>query len=334
MTHTLLIAEAGVNHDGDVAKAMALVDAAADAGADVVKFQSFTADALVTPLAPCADYQVRQAGPADSQLAMLQRLELSADAHRQLAERCRSRGVRFLSTAFDDRSLDLLLQLDLPFHKIPSGEITNLPMLRRIGAIGRPVLLSTGMATLGEIEEALIALEAAGTSRDLITVLQCTTSYPAPVEHANLRAMHALAQAFGVRVGYSDHTEGIATAVAAVALGACVVEKHITLDRDALGPDHAASLEPPQFAAMVSAIREVERALGDGRKSPSADELANRIPARKSIVAARDLPAGHVLEARDLAAKRPGGGVSPMLWDEVVGRTTRRDYRTNEAIEL
>jgi N,N'-diacetyllegionaminate synthase len=330
---TLVIAEAGVNHDGDLAKALALVDAAAATGADVVKFQTFKASALATAAAPRAEYQVRQTGTTDSQQEMLRRLELDASAHEALVAHCSTRGIAFLSTAFDDESLGLLLSLGMPYHKVPSGEITNLPMLRRIGAVGRRVLLSTGMATLGEIEAAVDALEQAGTSRELITILHCTTDYPASIDDVNLRALPALAAAFGTAVGYSDHTAGINVATAAVALGASVIEKHLTLDCTAPGPDHAASLEPADFATMVTAIRTVERALGDGIKRPTERERANRIPARKSIVAARDLPIGHVLAETDLAVKRPGGGVSPMRWDEIVGRTTTRAYRADEAIE-
>ena len=330
---TLVIAEAGVNHDGDLAKALALVDAAAAAGADVVKFQTFKASALATAAAPRAEYQVRQTGTTDSQQEMLRRLELDASAHETLVAHCATRRIAFLSTAFDDESLDLLLGLGMPYHKVPSGEITNLPMLRRIGAVGRRVLLSTGMATLGEIEAAVDALERAGTPRGLITILHCTTDYPASIDDVNLRALPALAAAFGTAVGYSDHTAGIDVATAAVALGASVIEKHLTLDRTAPGPDHAASLEPADFATMVTAIRTVERALGDGIKRPTERERANRIPARKSIVAARDLPIGHVLAETDLTVKRPGGGVSPMRWDEIVGRTTTRAYRADEAIE-
>ena len=330
---TVIIAEAGVNHDGDVSKALALVDAAAEAGADIVKFQTFQASALATAAAPRAAYQVRQTGSADSQLEMLRRLELDPAAYARLVERCAVRGVAFLSTAFDDASLDLLLRLDMPYFKVPSGEITNLPMLRRIGAAGRSVLLSTGMASLGDIEAALEALEAAGTPRASVTVLHCTTEYPAPFDDVNLRAMVVMGAAFGTAVGYSDHTLGIEVPTAAVALGATVIEKHVTLDRAAPGPDHAASLEPAEFAAMVRAIRNVERCLGDGIKRPTARERANRIPARKSIVAARDLPAGHVLVDADLSVKRPGTGVSPMRWDEFIGRITTRPYRADEALD-
>jgi N,N'-diacetyllegionaminate synthase len=331
--HTVVIAEAGVNHDGDLSKAVALIDAAVDAGADVVKFQTFKASALATPAAQKAEYQVRQTGSADSQQEMLQRLELDAAAHSALLAHCAKREVAFLSTAFDDPSLDLLLGLDMPYLKVPSGEITNLPMLRRIGAAGRKVLLSTGMANLGEVEAAVEALEAAGAPRSQITILHCTTDYPASLDEVNLRAMVAMAAAFGTAVGYSDHTEGIEISTAAVAMGATVIEKHLTLDRSSPGPDHAASLEPAEFAAMISAIRNVERALGDGIKRPTLRERTNRVHARKSIVAARDLPAGHVLAAADLAVKRPGVGVSPMRWDELVGRAIARSYATDEALE-
>ncbi len=331
---TLIIAEAGVNHNGDVATACALVDAAVAADADVVKFQTFRADRLATSAAPKAAYQERQTKSAGAQRDMLARLELDAAAHLTILTHCQARGIEFLSTAFDDQSLDLLLSLNMARYKVPSGEITNLPMLRRIGALGRPVILSTGMATLGDIEAAVGALLAAGTPRSALTVLQCTTDYPASLDDVNLRAMQAIGTAFGVAVGFSDHTAGIEASVAAVALGATVIEKHLTLDTAAEGPDHAASLEPGEFRALVMAIRNVERALGTGLKGPTPREAANRIPARKSIVAARDIAVGTVLTTDDLAVKRPGSGVSPMRWDEVIGRTARRDFVADEMIEL
>jgi N,N'-diacetyllegionaminate synthase len=334
VTHTLIIAEAGVNHNGDVATACALVDAAVAAAADVVKFQTFRADRLATSAARKAAYQERQTGAAGAQRDMLARLELDAAAHAAILAHCQTRGIEFLSTAFDDESLDLLLSLNMARYKVPSGEITNLPMLRRVGALGRPVILSTGMATLGDIEAAIAALLAAGTSRDALTVLQCTTDYPASLDDVNLRAMRAIGEAFGVAVGFSDHTPGIEASVAAVALGATVIEKHLTLDVTAEGPDHAASLEPDEFRALVSAIRNVERAMGSGLKAPTPREAANRIPARKSIVAARDIAAGTVFTTDDLAVKRPGNGLSPMRWDEVVGRTARRAFAADEMIEL
>ena len=331
---TLIIAEAGVNHNGDVATACALVDAAVEAGADIAKFQTFRADRLATSAAPKAAYQERQTKSGGAQRDMLSRLELDAAAHRTIRAHCQSRGIEFLSTAFDDESLDLLLSLDMARYKVPSGEITNLPMLRRVGALGRPVILSTGMATLGDIEAAIGALLLAGTPRDLLTVLQCTTDYPASLGDVNLRAMQVMGAAFGVAVGFSDHTAGIEASVAAVALGATVIEKHLTLDATAEGPDHAASLEPGEFRSLVSAIRNVELALGSGLKAPTPREAANRIPARKSIVAARDIAAGTVLGPTDLAVKRPGSGLSPMRWDEVVGSTARRAFVADEMIEL
>ncbi|MES3032808.1 MAG: N-acetylneuraminate synthase [Gemmatimonadota bacterium] len=334
MSRTLIIAEAGVNHNGSVDTACALVDAAFEAAADVVKFQTFRADQLATGAAPKAAYQERQTRSGGAQRDMLAALELDAQAHARIHKHCRTRGIEFLSTAFDDASLDLLLALDMARYKIPSGELTNLPMLRRLGALGKPLILSTGMATLGDIEAALQAVVAAGTTLADITVLQCTTDYPAAMDDVNLRAMQTIATAFGVAVGFSDHTAGIEASVAAVALGATVIEKHLTLDRTMTGPDHAASLEPDAFTAMVAAIRNVERALGNGRKVPTVREAANRVAARKSIVAARPIPVGAVLGAADLNVKRPGSGLSPMRWDEVVGSTTRRAYDTDDLIEL
>ena len=331
---TLIIAEAGVNHNGDVATACALVDAAVEAGADVAKFQTFKADSLATAVAPKAAYQERQLSDAGSQRDMLVSLELDAAAHRAILAHCRSRGIEFLSTAFDDESLDLLLTLDLQRYKVPSGEITNLPMLRRVGSLGLPIILSTGMATLGDVEAALHALIDVGTDRASITVLQCTTDYPASMDDVNLRAMQSMGNAFGVAIGYSDHTAGIEASVAAVALGATVVEKHLTLDKLASGPDHAASLEPSEFAGLVRAIRNVERALGTGQKTPTQRETANSIPARKSIVAARDIPAGTIFTAADLTVKRPATGLSPMRWDEVLGRPATRAFVLDEMIEL
>lgn len=330
----LVIAEAGVNHNGSVDTACALVDAAVAAGADVVKFQTFTAASLATASAPKAAYQERQTASGGAQRDMLARLELDAAAHRTILAHCQARGIEFLSTAFDDGSLDLLLSLGMARYKVPSGEITNLPMLRRVGALGRPVILSTGMATLGDVEAAIDALLLAGTPREVLTVLQCTTAYPASMDDVNLRAMRAMGDVFGVAIGFSDHTAGIEASVAAVALGATVIEKHLTLDKTAVGPDHAASLEPAEFTALVAAIRNVERALGTGLKRPSATEAANRIPARKSIAAARDIAEGTVFTAADLIAKRPGTGLSPMRWDDVIGRPARRAFVADELIEL
>jgi N,N'-diacetyllegionaminate synthase len=330
----LIIAEGGVNHNGDVSLAEKLVDAGAAAGADLVKFQTFSAARLATRAAPKAGYQGRNDGRADEgQFEMLRRLELTPEAHRLLIERCRSRGVGFFSTAFDLESLELLVSLGFDRFKIPSGEITNLPYLRRVGSLGREVFLSTGMSTLGEVEAAVEALCAAGAPRERIVVLHCNTDYPTRMHDVNLSAMRNLGRALGVRFGYSDHTEGIEVAVAAVALGACVIEKHFTLDRSLPGPDHRASLEPVELAAMVRAIRNVESAMGDGIKRPSAGEAPNRAIARKSLVAARVIRRGELLTADNITAKRPGTGVSPMRLDEVVGRLAARDYAPDDPIE-
>ena len=331
---TLIIAEAGVNHNGDLIVARRLVDAAAAAGADLVKFQTFAADRMVTQEAAKAGYQSVVTDANESQYAMLRRLELDRAAHEMLIGHCRDRNIQFFSTAFDEASLDLLAELGLDRFKIPSGELTNLPYLRRVARQGMPVILSTGMATLGEIEAALNALIAAGTPRERITVLHCNTEYPTPMVDVNLRAMLAIQSAFGVAVGYSDHTNGIEVAVAAVALGATVIEKHLTLDRTLPGPDHKASLEPHEFKAMVTAIRNVESALGDGIKRPTRSEARNIPVARKSLVAARAIQAGEVFDLFNVTVKRPGTGLSPMRWDEVMGRRAWRDFAADELLEL
>jgi N,N'-diacetyllegionaminate synthase len=330
----LIIAEAGVNHNGDHALARRLVEAAAAAGADLVKFQTFAADRLATRKAAKAEYQSVVTGADETQHAMLRGLELDRAAHEMLIGHCRDRGIGFFSTAFDEASVDLLVELGVDRFKIPSGELTNLPYLRHVARQGRPVILSTGMATLGEIEAALDALVVAGASRDRITVLHCSTEYPTPMADVNLRAMLAIRHAFGVAVGYSDHTLGIEVAVAAVALGATVIEKHLTLDRALPGPDHKASLEPSEFTAMVAAIRNVELALGDGIKRPTRSEAKNIPVVRKSLVAARAIRAGEVFDSRNVTVKRPGTGLSPMRWDEVIGRRAPRDFGPDELLEL
>jgi len=329
-----VIAEAGVNHNGSLETAADLVHAAARAGADAVKFQAFSADALASRTAPKAAYQERSTGTAESQLEMLRALELDENAHRTLQQVAAEQGIDFLSSAFDLESVAMLGRMGLKAHKIPSGEITNLPYLRAVAALGAPVILSTGMAEMREVADALGALEAAGALRDRVTVLHCSTEYPAPFEDANLRAMVAMRDEFGVAVGYSDHTDGIAVPVAAVALGASIIEKHLTLDRTLPGPDHAASLEPARFAEMVAAIRAVEVALGDGVKRPSAGESENRAVVRKSIVAARAIAAGEALTEDNLTTKRPGTGISPMCWDAVIGTAAVRDFAPDEEIEL
>lgn len=329
----LVIAEAGVNHNGDMALARKLVAEAAAAGADLVKFQSFRSDKLVVPGAPKARYQAASTDAAESQLDMIRKLELSRADHELLIEECGRHRIGFFSTAFDAESFDLLVELKLDRVKVPSGEITNLPLLRRFGRSRLPVIVSTGMATLGDIEAALAALEAAGTRREQITLLHCNTEYPTPMADVNLRAMQTLRDAFGLPVGYSDHTSGIEVPIAAVALGAVVIEKHFTLDRTLPGPDHPASLEPQELRAMVAAIRNIEVALGDGIKRPSPSEARNRAIARKSMVASRPIGAGEVFSETNVTAKRPGTGLSPMRWDEVIGRVARRDFAVDEQIE-
>ena len=289
---TLIIAEAGVNHNGDLELAKQIVKAAANAGADLVKFQTFTAERLAIDSAPKADYQNQTTDQKQSQFSMLRQLELTAEMHEQLIVYCSKQGIGFFSTGFDLQSVDYLASLGADRFKIPSGEITNLPYLRHVGAFGKPLILSTGMATLGEIEAALDACEIAGTPRSRITVLHCNTEYPTPMQDVNLRAMCSIRDAFGVAVGYSDHTLGIEVPIAAVALGATVIEKHLTLDRNWPGPDHKASLEPDEFAVMVRAIRNIEQAMGDGIKRPSPSEGKNKPIARKSLVAARSIKAG------------------------------------------
>lgn len=333
MKDTLVIAEAGVNHNGDLNLAFRLVEAAAEAGADVVKFQTFNAKQLATASADKAPYQRKLTGEAESQRDMLQKLQLAREDHLRLIDYCNRIGIEFLSTAFDLVSIDLLSSLKIQRWKIPSGEITNLPYLRKIGCFKQPVILSTGMANLGEIEAAIDVLELAGTSRDQITVLHCTTEYPAPLDEVNLRAMQTISRSFRVAVGYSDHTDGIAVPIAAVAMGATVIEKHITLDCAMEGPDHRASLEPDQFSAMVQGIRAIEQALGDGAKRPTASERANLLIVRKSLVAARAIQAGELLTADNITAKRPGTGISPMHWDALIGRNSSRDYAPDELIE-
>ena len=331
---TLVIAEAGVNHNGDIEMARRLVEVAAQSGADFVKFQTFKAEKLVTHKAAKAFYQVQLGAEGESQFDMLHRLELSFEMHVALIEHCKVHGIRFLSTGFDIESVNLLASLDIPLFKIPSGEITNLPYLQHIGGKRKPIILSTGMANMDEIAAALAVLETAGTPREQITVLHCNTEYPTPMRDVNLLAMQSIREAFGVQVGYSDHTRGIEVPIAAVALGATVIEKHFTLDRNLPGPDHQASLEPSELSAMVATIRNIELALGDGVKRPSPSEAKNIPIARKSLVAACPIRAGELFTLNNLAVKRPGSGVSPMRLNEMLGRLAKRDYQVDELIEL
>lgn len=346
---TFVIAEAGVNHNGSVELARKLIDAAAAAGADAVKFQTFKASLLVTDAAEKAAYQKVTTGAAESQADMIRKLELSAGDFAALSEHCRAKGVQFLSTPFDVPSVTLLSDLGVPLLKVPSGELTNPFLLQACARTSLPLLVSTGMSTLGDVEAALAELaatwlgaapdeawsnpEAHRLLRERVTLFHCTTEYPAPLGEVNLRAMTTLAEAFGLPVGYSDHTDGISVPTAAVALGAAVIEKHFTLDRNLPGPDHKASLEPAAFAAMVRSIRDVELALGSRVKAASASERPNMKVARRSLVAARAIRKGETITLDLLSAKRPGGGVSPMRYREFVGRMASRDFAKDEALE-
>ena len=335
----LIIAEAGVNHDGDLNQALKLVDMAAEAGADIVKFQSFDARSLATAEATLAEYQYKgsleeNSDGAGAQLALLERLQLSWEDHLALLRHCTDRGIEFFSTAFDLGSLQLLADLGVRRFKIPSGEITNLPLMRRIASFGEEVIVSTGMAELSEVGAAIESLEIAGLPKEKITLLHCTTEYPAPIQDVNLHAMGAMASKFDVRVGYSDHTEGVEVAIAAVALGAKVIEKHFTLDKNLPGPDHRASLEPVDLELMVSAIRKIESALGSDQKKCTSSEKKNVPLVRKSIVAARPIQEGEAFTEENLTVKRPGTGLSPMLWDSVLGRRASRSFQIDERITL
>ena len=330
---TLIIAEAGVNHNGDIKIAKQLIDVAADCGADYVKFQTFSADRIVTKSADKAEYQKQSSDSSESQFEMLKRLELSVEMHLKLIEHCKHKSIKFLSTGFDIQSVDLLVGLGLNLVKIPSGEITNLPLLRHIGSLDLPVILSSGMSTMKEIGDALLILEQTGLPRAQITVLHCTTEYPTPMDEVNLRAMNSIRNTLGVAVGYSDHTLGIEVSVAAVALGASVIEKHFTIDRSLPGPDHKASSEPVELVAMVKAIRNIEVALGSDVKEPTMSEIKNAHIARKSILASQKIEKGEILSTVNLVVKRPGNGVSPMLWDRLIGQVATRTYLPDEMIE-
>ena len=334
MTHCLIIAEAGVNHNGDLALAKQLINAAVDAGADAVKFQTFQADLLASADAGKAPYQKNSTHQTESQRQMLARLQLDAQAHEELLRHAGQHGIELLSTPFDIPSIDLLEQLDLRRFKIPSGEITNIPYLRHIGRLKKPLILSTGMATLGETERAIDTLTATGMPRNEITLLHANSAYPTPMQDVNLRAMQTLQPAFALPCGYSDHTPGIEIPVAAVALGACVIEKHFTLDRNLPGPDHAASLEPDELAAMVRAIRNVESAMGSPVKRPTASEKINRPMARKRIVATTTIRKGEPFSSTNLTTQRAPAGLCASCWDEVTGRKANREYQAGEGIIL
>lgn len=330
-----IIAEAGVNHNGSLDLAKTMVEAAAAAGADAIKFQTFKAERLVTAAAPKAEYQRSTTSEDESQLEMLRKLELNFEAHKQLLDKCRQAGIDFLSTPFDIESVDLLYNFGMGIFKIPSGEITNLPILRKIGSLGKKVILSTGMADLKEINEALDVLTKSGTGLSNIIVLHCNTEYPTPMEDVNLRAMQNIKEAFpGISVGYSDHTQGVEVSIAAVALGAEVIEKHFTLDQNMEGPDHRASLEPDQLALLVRSIRNIEKAMGDGFKKTTQSEQKNKTIARKSIVAKCAISKGELLSEKNLTTMRPGNGISPMRWDETINTLAKKDFQPGELIEM
>jgi len=334
--HTLIIAEAGVNHNGSIELAKKLVEKAKEAGVDYIKFQTFKASKLVTKSAKQAEYQQKNIGKeGDSQYQMLRKLELSPEEHEILIDYCLQLGIKFFSTAFDFDSIEYLHSLNLGLWKIPSGEVTNYPFLKRIAAYNEPTILSTGMCDMEDVRAAVDALYKNGLSKENLILLHCNTEYPTPFEDVNLKAMDALRKEFGVEVGYSDHTKGIEVPIAAVALGATVIEKHFTLDRNMEGPDHKASLEPDELKAMVSAIRNIEKAVGgDGTKHVSESEKKNIAIARKSIVAACDIKAGEVFTEQNLTVKRPGNGVSPMRWEEAVGTKAKRDFSEDDLIEI
>lgn len=327
-----IIAEAGVNHNGSLARAKEMADAAKAAGADVVKYQTAVPELVVSRFAEKAEYQKEQTGAGESQLEMTRRIHFGFDAHRELKEYCDSLGVTYLSTPFDLASIDFLASLALPVYKIPSGEITNLPYLERVAALKKPVILSTGMSVLEEIDAALNVLAKGGAGT--VTLLHCNTEYPTPYSDANLRAMLELKERFGCPVGYSDHTPGWEADVAAAALGACIIEKHFTLDKSLPGPDHKASLAPDELAAMIRAVRHTEQALGDGHKHVTQSEAKNMSIARKSIVAKRDIAAGEIFTEDNITTKRPGDGVSPMRWHEVLGMKAKRAFAEDEKIEV
>jgi N,N'-diacetyllegionaminate synthase len=331
-----VIAEAGVNHNGSVETAKKMIDAAVQAGADAIKFQTFKTEKLVCKSAPQAEYQMKNSaeGESDTQFTLLKKLEINQETHRELFDYCEQSGIVFISTPFDLESIDLLKSLGLELIKVPSGEITNYPYLKKVAQTFHRVVLSTGMADLGEIEDALAILIDNGIARENITVLHCNTEYPTPIQDVNLRAMLTIRDAFGVKVGYSDHTLGIEVSIAATALGATVIEKHFTLDKNMEGPDHAASLEPDELLMLVRGIRNTEKSLGSPLKRPSASEAKNKAVVRKSIIAAREIRQGETFTADNLCVKRPGTGISPMQWDQVIDQVARRDYLEDEIIEL
>lgn len=330
---TLVIAEIGVNHNGDVELAKQLIDAAKASGADVAKFQVFDAERLVTVDAPSADYQTRNTGKEQHQLQLLQDLQLSTADFGALRAYCEAIGIEFMASGFSIEDIDTIVSLGVQRLKIPSGEITNLPYLRAAGSYKLPIILSTGMATIDEVQDALVVLEESGLDKSLVTVLHCTTDYPTAPEYVNLRAMLTIEKELGTNVGYSDHSEGILVSSMAVALGAKVIEKHLTLDKNLPGPDHKASLNPTEFGEMVQGIRIVEEALGSEEKIPTEVETANRLIARKSIVASKPIEVGETFSPENVTTKRPGTGISPMEWDNIIGTLAKRNYSKDELID-
>lgn len=334
MSKVFIIAEAGVNHNGDINIAKKLVDVAVDAGADAIKFQTFKAEELVCKNAKKAEYQKQYTEKDESQLEMLKKLQLDFDKHKELVNYCDSKGIMFLSTPFDLKSIDLLEELDLKIYKIPSGEITNYPYLKKIAGLKKKIIMSTGMCYLNEIKSALDVLKENGSKDEDITILHCNTEYPTPIEDVNLNAMITMKNELNVEVGYSDHTLGIEVPIAAVAMGASVIEKHFTLDKQMEGPDHKSSLNPRQLKAMVEAIRNIEKALGSFKKEPSNSERKNLIIARKSIVAKYKIKKDQILNEENLTCKRPGSGISPMMWSKVIGKKAMKNFSEDELIEF
>jgi N,N'-diacetyllegionaminate synthase len=331
---TTIIAEIGVNHNGNISLAKQLIDVASHAGADLVKFQTFNTSALVIKNSTMADYQKNNNRQYKSQFDMLKCLELTLEMHKDLQSYCKKKKIEFFSTAFDIKSLDFLNDIGLKFFKVPSGELTNLPYLRHVASFGKPLIISTGMATLDEVEESLKTIEKYGVKRKDVTILHCNTAYPTPIKDVNLKAMCTIRDKLKVAVGYSDHTLGFEVSLAAVGLGATIIEKHLTIDRNLSGPDHNSSLEPDEFTKMVQCIRNIEEALGSGIKKPSNSELKNKLVVRKSLVAIKPIRKGDIFSKKNIGVKRPGTGISPMLWDKVIGQIATKDFVEDELITI
>ena len=333
MKKTTIIAEAGVNHNGSLKKAIKLIDIAAKSGADIIKFQSFTAENVVTRNAKKANYQKISTVKDESQLQMLKKLELNLKSHKKIISHCKTVGIEFLSSPFDNESISLLNKLRVKRFKVPSGEINNLPYLRKIGKIGKPVILSTGMSSINEIKKAIKVLTNSGTKKKLITVLHCNTDYPTKYQDVNLKAMLAIKEKLNVNIGYSDHTLGIEVPIAAVAMGATIIEKHFTLDKNSSGPDHKSSLNPKELKKMILSIRKIETSLGNGKKIPTNSELKNLIIVRKSIRASKNILKGEFFSEKNITVKRPANGISPMKWDKIIGKRSLKNYKIDDPIK-